>query len=429
MYLLYSAALAAAAALTFPYFAIQGLRHGKYWRSFRARWGGVAPAGAADAGEAASPGEAAGGTGAIWLHAVSVGEVLACPRLVNELRARMPGRRILVSTTTETGLETARRRLAADGFFYCPYDFAFTVRRVLKRVRPAMLVVAETELWPNLFREARKSGARVALVNARVSDRSFPRYRMARALFRQVLADADLLLAQSSEDARRLTEIGGANVQVSTPLKYDQVEPAALPAWLHSELERWSAPGVLVAGSTAAGEEEHLLRAWKGRMILAPRRPERFDAVSAMAPTQRLSALREGAQITSDILLLDTVGELASIYRYAKVTFVGGSLVDHGGQNPLEPAWFGKPIVVGPSMTNFRDITAKLLAADAIRQVRSASELPAALQETSRDSAMGERARAVLDANRGSAAFTADALARLLASGDAVGAAARGGRA
>src|SRR5258707_691371 len=161
MYILYSAALAAAAALTFPYFAIQGLRHGKYWRSFLARWGRL---------DTSLPIQT---EGAIWLHAVSVGEVLACPKLVNELRARLPGRKILVSTTTETGFAAAQRLIAADGFFYCPFDFAFAVRRVLARVRPALLVVAETELWPNLFRETRKYGAKVALVNARVSDRSF----------------------------------------------------------------------------------------------------------------------------------------------------------------------------------------------------------------------------------------------------------------
>jgi len=404
MYLLYSAALAAVAALSFPYFLVLGLRHGKYLRNFNSRWGRV---GLPDDLQV---------EGAIWLHAVSVGEVLACPRLIAELRERMPGRKILISTTTETGFAAAQKRLAADGFFYCPFDFAFAVRRVLKRIRPAMLVVAETELWPNLFHEARKFGAKVALVNARVSDRSFPRYKALRFFFRRVLGDASLLVAQSPEDARRLAEMGGEQVRVAAPLKYDQQAPAPLPQWLAEELERWSAPGVLVAGSTAEGEEEHVLRAWKGRMIIAPRRPERFDTVEKMAPMQRRSQLGPGIPISSDILLLDTVGELAAMYRYAEIAFVGGSLVQHGGQNPLEPAWFAKPIVVGPSMTNFRDITDALKAAGALRQVSSPDELAAALAAASSDRPMGERARAVLDANGGGTRFTAAALTALLGS-------------
>lgn len=402
MYLLYSAALAAAAALSFPYFLYQGIRYGKYLRSFRARWGNVELP------------ETLQTAGAIWLHAVSVGEVLACPRLVEELRERMPDRKILVSTTTETGFAAAQKRLRADGFFYCPFDFAFAVRRVLKRIRPSLLIVAETELWPNLFREARESGAKVALVNARVSDRSFPRYKAFRFFFQRVLGDASLLMAQSAEDARRLTEMGGEHPQVASPLKYDQPSPAQLPSWLVEELTRWAKDGLLVAGSTAAGEEEHILRAWKGRLIIAPRRPERFDVVEKMARMQRRSGLVEGVPITSDILLLDTVGELAAIYQFASVVFVGGSLVDHGGQNPLEPAWFAKPIVVGPSMTNFRDITEALRSAGALSQVRSPDELAAAFTVAAGNREMGARARAVLDANSGGARATAAAIAALL---------------
>jgi 3-deoxy-D-manno-octulosonic-acid transferase len=420
MYLLYSAALAVAAALALPYFLLQALRHGKYLDTFRARWGQIPPDWVAT-------------EGTIWLHAVSVGEVLACPRLVGELRARWPGRRIVVSTTTATGQEAARKRLAADGFFYCPFDFAFAARRALTGLRPAMLVVAETELWPNLLHEARAAGAKVAVVNARISDRSFPRYRALRFFFRSVLGNVHLLLAQSPEDARRLREMGAAaeSVRVSGSLKYDQAEPAALPAWLADALASWTVDGALLAGSTAEGEEEHVLKAWAGlrvrrpglRLILAPRRPERFDRVADLLRARglalaRRSTLTPDGPIPGDVLLVDTVGELATMYRYAEVAFVGGSLVEHGGQNPLEPAWFAKPAVVGPSMSNFREITATLLAGKAIRQIRSADELPAAIEALLLDragaAAMGQRARDILEANRGATSRTVEALVELL---------------
>jgi 3-deoxy-D-manno-octulosonic-acid transferase len=425
MYLLYSAALAIAAALSLPYFLVQGLRHGKYLDTFLLRWGRLP--------RDLTGTDLANSEGAIWLHAVSVGEVLACPRLVAELRARLPGRRLVVSTTTATGQEAARKRLAADGFFYCPFDFAFAVRRVLAGIRPALLVVAETELWPNLLREARAAGAKVAIVNARISDRSFPRYRASRFFFRHVLGDASLLLTQSQEDARRLQEMGARaeSVRVSGSLKYDQVAPAALPEWLSAALTSWTADGALLAGSTAEGEEEHVLKAWAGlrvrrpnlRLILAPRRPERFDLVAGLlrarglAPARR-TALTPGGPIAGDVLLVDTIGELAAMYRYAEVAFVGGSLVEHGGQNPLEAAWFAKPAVVGPSMSNFREITATMLAHKAIRQIRSADELPGAMEALLLDRegarAMGQRARDILEANRGATSRTVEALVELL---------------
>lgn len=421
MYFLYSAALAVAAALAFPYFLIQGLRHGKYRRSFRARWGRL-------------PSEARSEGGAIWLHAVSVGEVLACRRLVAVLRRHLPGRKLFVSTTTETGFQAARQRLAADGFFYCPFDFAFAVRRVLRNLRPSLVVIAETELWPNLFREARASGAMVAVVNARISDRSLPRYRAFRFFFRRVLGCADVLLAQSPEDAHRLREIGALpeRVRVSGILKYDLCEPAPLPRWLARELERWIAPGVLLAGSTAAGEEEHVLEGFARlrlrrhalRLILVPRRPERFDQVAAMIQARGLPLARRSEldqnhpEIGADVLLVDTVGELGALYRYASVAFVGGSLVPHGGQNPLEAAVFARPVVIGPYMSNFRDITASLLSAGALVQVSSPSELAGALEKLFADPVlareMGERALTVLDRSRGATERTAEALAALL---------------
>ncbi len=439
MYFLYSTALAVFAALAFPYFLFQGLRHGKYLRSFLSRWGRL-PA------EIRSQAKAA--PGAIWLHAVSVGEALACRGLVAALRARFPERKLFVSTTTETGFRTAQQHLAANGFFFCPLDFAFAVRRVLRTVRPSLVVIAETEFWPNLFRQVRASGALLAVVNARISDRSFPRYRLFQFFFRRVLQCADLLLAQSEEDARRLRKIGapptdqrralagarqrsalvGARVEVTGTLKYDLPEPAPLAPWLAGEMERWSAPGALLAGSTAAGEEEPVLEAYARlhlrrpalRLILVPRRPERFDQVAALVQargfllTRRSHLSADRFALTTDVLLVDTVGELAALYRYASVAFVGGSLVPHGGQNPLEAAVFARPLVVGPHMSNFREITAGFLAAGAMRQVKSAAELPEALEELFADPVrareMGERARALLEASRGATARTVEAL-------------------
>jgi 3-deoxy-D-manno-octulosonic-acid transferase len=424
MRFLYSAALALFAALAWPYFLVQGLRHGKYLRNFRARWGRL------------PDGLPAGGV--IWLHAVSMGEVLACPRLVKELKRRMPERRIVVSTITETGFQTAQKRLAADGFFYCPFDFAFVVRRVLRQLRPALLVVVETELWPNLFYEARRGGVRLVVVNARISDRSFPRYRLFRTFFGQVLACADALLAQSDEDARRLRGIGAPaeRISVTGTLKYDLEEPARLPDWLDALLERWSAPGVLIAGSTAAGEEESVLDAFQLlrkrraslRLMIAPRRPERFDEVTRMAQArglsvQRRSQLAPGAELQADTVVLDSVGELAAAYRHAAVVLVGGSLVSHGGQNPLEPAFHSRPMVAGPSMSNFREITEALRAAGGILQIRSADELASQLERLFSDPVasreMGRRARALLDASRGATDRTVHALEALLAAREA----------
>jgi 3-deoxy-D-manno-octulosonic-acid transferase len=425
MYLLYSFLLAAAAVAAFPYFLAQGLRHGKYLGSARARLGRVPP-------EARSQGDA------IWLHAVSVGEVLACQRLVAGLKQRLAGRPLVVSTTTETGLRTARQRLKAEAFFHCPFDFSFAVRRVLRQVRPALLLVAETELWPNLFREAWRAGVPVAVVNARVSDRSWPRYRRFRFFFRDVLGCASLLLAQSEEDARRLRELGAKADRVQSPgnLKYDQEEAPPLPGWLDEQVRAWAAAGALVAGSTAAGEEEHVIEAFQRlgrrqpglRLVLAPRRPERFDEVAAMAAGRGLAVARRSAMEPAgapaagqaQALLLDTVGELRAFYRYATVAFVGGSLVPHGGQNILEPAQFARPVVVGPHMFNFREMTRAFREAGALCQVGSPAELAPALEELFADeaarNAMGEAARRLLESSRGATDRAIEAIAALLES-------------
>lgn len=432
MYFAYSLFLALAAILLFPFFLIRGLRKGKYLSSFRARMGRVpSEVRGLRAAHDTSQGDA------IWLHAVSVGEVLACQGLAAALKTRFPDRPLLVSTATETGLATARRRLGADGFFYCPFDFAFAVRRVLGAVRPALLLVAETEFWPNLFYRAWRAGIPIAGVNTRISDRSFPRYRRFRFLFRDLLNRASLLLAQSEEDARRLRELGAAasRVLVTGNLKYDQCGAAGLPEWLDRQVRAWAANGALLAGSTAAGEEATVLSAFRAlraahpalRLIIAPRRPERFGEVAELVVSfgfglARRSELAAGSggplRDSAEVLLLDTIGELSGFYRYPTVAFVGGSLVPHGGQNIIEAAQFARPVVVGPYMSNFREMTESFRAAGALRQVGSAAELLPALEELFANPALaesiGEAARRLLEANRGATARTVELLAALL---------------
>ena len=427
MYIIYSTLLALAAMAALPYFIVQGLRHGKYLGTVRARLGKLSAG-------------ARGRQGCMWLHAVSVGELLACQPLVAALRLRFPGRPLLVSTITETGYLTAIERigkgvLAADAAFYCPFDFAFAVRRVLQQLRPAVLIVAETEFWPNLFREAHRAGVPVAVVNARVSDRSFPRYRLFRFFFRNVLNRARVLLPQSEEDARRLRAMGAepARVRCAGNLKYDTRGPLPLAPWLEREIGRWVAPGALLAGSTAAGEEQFVLDAFRRarelrprlRLIIAPRRPERFEEVARTCvatgySVERRSELRPGRPIAdrTDVLVIDTVGELAAFYAHATIAFVGGSLVPHGGQNVLEAAHFARPIIVGPFVHNFRDIVADFRRAGALRQVNEGDDLPSAVVQILGDMAgarrMGEAARAMLESNRGATERVVAELAKLL---------------
>lgn len=421
MYFLYSLMLGTALVLLSPYFFFRGLRQSKYLHSLRERLGRVPE-------RVRQP-----APGALWIHAVSVGEVLAVAPLLAELRQRLPGRKILVSTTTRTGQEMAARRLGADATFYFPLDFAFACRRVLRAAKPALVIVAETEIWPHFLREARRAGAQVVFVNGRVSDRSFARYRWFRAILRRVLADVSFLLTQSEEDARRLRAIGAPadRVAVGGNLKFDLPEPAP-PAFL-PELQRWAqgAP-IVVAGSTVAGEEEKVLEAVRvchqvnGKrplLVLAPRHPERFDQVEDLLVARGARFVRrsqpEAGAARAEVVLLDTLGELAGAYAAATVAFVGGSLLPAGGHNPIEPALWGKPIVFGPSMENFRGIARALLDAKAAFQVDSSEGLGILLATLLGDPAAcrraGEAARAVVERERGAAARCAARIAALVA--------------
>jgi 3-deoxy-D-manno-octulosonic-acid transferase len=375
----------------------------------------------------------AGLTGApvLWIHAVSVGEVLAAGRLIDELTRRLPAYRVMISTTTRTGQRLARERFGPDSsgqsrVFYFPLDFAFAVRSWLRTLRPRMLVLLETEFWPRMLTECRRAGIPVAVVNARISDRSWPRYRRLAALWKPLLSGISLMLAQTELDAERLRALGPANVRIAGNLKFDI--RAATPAPVTVALREHLPPGVpvLVCGSTLAGEEEILLDAIPSGIvtILAPRHPERFGNVAQLldkrgGPWLRRSAWGQSPACIAPgtVLLLDSIGELASVYALATAAFVGGSLLPAGGHNPLEPAQFGVPIVMGPSCENFRGIVDLLRSRNAIR-IAPPADLRAALTGLLTGSpeiqAMGARAREVFAAEAGATERAVEALLALL---------------
>jgi 3-deoxy-D-manno-octulosonic-acid transferase len=370
---------------------------------------------------------------AIWVHAVSVGEVLAVSGLVGELRRRFPQYRVVVSTTTDTGQKLARTRFGEENVFYFPLDFAFGIRPYLRLLRPQLIIIAETEFWPNFLRLAHESGARIAIVNARISDRSWPGYRRFRWLLARSLQQIDLFLAQTDEDRNRLAGIGAAaeRIQVSGNLKFDIAVPVAPPivASLRAAFQRASAGPVIVCGSTVDDEEPLLLRAFenvlashpRAVMILAPRHPERFGAVAQLLEQLGIRfwrrSLWSGDSIAGGILLVDTIGELASLYALADVAFVGGSLVPRGGHNIIEPAQHGVPILVGNHYENFRDIVELFQSRDAVRVVGPA-ELPLAFMELLFDeakrTALGRRAAETLRSQTGATQRTVEALEKLL---------------
>jgi 3-deoxy-D-manno-octulosonic-acid transferase len=425
VYLLYSLLLAVAFVASAPFYLWKGRGTGKYLRTLTGRMGRFPE----DMPPAGGP--------SIWIHAVSVGEVLAARILVQPLKARFPGHRVFVSTTTLTGNAVARDEIrGADAVFFAPFDLTRPVVRVLDRVNPALLVLVETEIWPNLIHHARRRGARIAVVNGRISPRSFPRYRRVRPLLRRVLAEVDLFLMQGDAHRARMLEMGAPpeRVRVAGNLKYDALRAPETPAPLRLALgQDGPEPRPLwVAGSTVEGEEEAVLQAFSAlrrrhaaaRLVIAPRHPERFAAVADLVARSgmecaRRTLLPDGGWKGGDVLVLDTLGELAQVYPMATVVFVGGSLARAGGHNVLEPAVAGKAIIVGPHMENFREIAAEFLAEEALVQVRDAAGLTDAVVGLFADGAardaLGARARGIVARNRGALERTVDALAGLLA--------------
>lgn len=436
MYLVYSFLMGVLALLTAPYWLIQGLRHGKYLSNLGERLGFSLP----ELGNLPTQ-----RPGAIWLHAVSVGEALAGITLARRLKEVYPQRPLIISTTTTTGYTLAKDRMPfADAVIYFPFDWAFCVRRVTRAVNPALVLVLETEIWPNFLREAKRRRVPVLFLSGRISDRSFARYQKYLGIFgfflrpflASTLGNPTAFLMQTPTDAERISALGApANrVTVSGNLKYDLAmpEPTALSAWLETECKRRQRWPVIVAGSVVASEEPLTLIAFgvvqgdfpKALLVLAPRKPERFSAAAEFIDESHRKFIRRstlpvvgpggtpaagqhsnGIPDDVSVLLLDSIGELASLYGLADGTFVGGSLVNAGGHNILEPAAFGKVPVFGPSMENFAAIASRFLEAGAAIQVGSPEDAGVEWIELLKDpkkmKRMGDAAKQLVETSRG----------------------------
>lgn len=422
MYLVYSALLAAVLVLGLPYWLFRTLRHSKRPLGLAERLGKVPERLARHQSRPA-----------IWVHAVSVGELIAVSDLIAGLTRLYPGYRVVVSTTTAAGETLARTRFGKNSVFYFPLDFKFAIQPFLRILRPQLIVIAETEFWPNFLRLAHQSGARIAIVNARISDRSYPGYRRFRSFWIKVLQPIDIFLTQTQEDRKRLADIGAPveHIQVSGNLKFDVSlpPPSAIVSSLRSAFQQAKAGPVVVCGSTVDGEETLLLRAFenvlashpRAVMILAPRRLERFDEVAQLLQQLGIRfwrrSLWNGDPIVGGVLLIDSIGELASLYALGDVAFVGGSLVPKGGHNIIEPARHGVPIVVGNHTENFRDIVGLFQSRNAVRVVGPA-ELPLVFLELfsneAERAALGRRAAETLSSQTGATQKTLEALERLL---------------
>jgi 3-deoxy-D-manno-octulosonic-acid transferase len=421
-YLLYSVALALGLVLSLPFWLFQIARHGKYWRSFPQRMGKVPQPLAAISGERL-----------IWIHAVSVGEVLAVAGLIAQIRQVFPQHRIVISSTTDTGHALAQKRFGAENTFYFPMDFAFAIRPYLRALRPELIVLAETEFWPNFMRLGHASGARVAVVNARISDRSWPNYRRFSWALTKILRNVDLFLTQTQQDSERLQSIGAdpTRIRVTGNLKFDVSLPSPPPILepLRQALDAEGAGPVLVCGSTVEDEERLLLKAFenilvkhaKAVMILAPRHPERFHTVAAIIQQMgipfHLRSRWSREPLAGSVFLVDTIGELAALYGLADLAFVGGSLVPRGGHNIIEPAQYGVAVVTGNHTENFRDIVWLFQSRDAVRIVGMA-ELPLVLMQLLDNdherAALGRRAQETIHSQMGATARTLQALTALL---------------
>jgi 3-deoxy-D-manno-octulosonic-acid transferase len=435
MMLLYSLALVVALVVASPYWLFRMSWSGRYRHGLSQRLGLISPSLRKFVGEQST----------IWIHAVSVGEVIAASRLIEQLQTLDPDLRLVISTTTRTGQKLAQERFDTDYgninsgsrptcVFYYPLDFAWIVRRYLKVLKPRALVLVESELWPRTLVEVERAGVPVIVVNGRISNRSLPRYRALRTLWAPLMRKLTLVLAQSEEDRVRFVDIGVPSEKVRSAgnLKYDVRAATELPITRELRTHLPQSGKVIVVGSTLDGEERMLVDALREllpdipqlTMILAPRHPERFRAVEKLVTDAGLPLLRRSDWMehpepiaAGSVFLLDTVGELASVYSLASVAFVGGSLIPAGGHNPLEPAQFAVPIVMGPYTENFRGMVAALLEQEAIR-VTPPERLCLALQEllTSPEAqAMGSRARRVFEEQAGASETCLAAIRKILA--------------
>jgi 3-deoxy-D-manno-octulosonic-acid transferase len=425
MYLLYSMLLVFWGILLLPLFLYKAWRYNKTLPGIDQRFGQLPDTLRFD------------GRATLWFHSCSVGETLSLQPLVRALHQRFPEARFVFSTITKTGQNVAMQRFASYGAgntFYFPIDLASTVRRVLDWIQPAMIVIVDTEIWPNLLRQASRRGIPVALANGRISAGSFRYYRRARAVLRRVFRDYRILMMQSEEDAQRIAEMGAPleKILVTGNIKFDQDQIRKTDEALARSFEEdlnlgaQNAP-LIVAGSTHPGEEQILLdvlrriRCIPGleqtRLLLAPRHPERFAVAVQLATRSGFAVARRtdhfGPDRSAQVLLLDTVGELAEVYRFADVVFVGGTLVRHGGHSIMEPSLHSKAIVTGPSMYNFRHIFEEFRLHGGIKVIEAGEENPdlqarqlldvfqQLLQNEKERNALGAAAFSILERNRG----------------------------
>jgi 3-deoxy-D-manno-octulosonic-acid transferase len=408
-----------------PWLAWQSLRKGKYREGFAAKFLGLVP-------------RRDGDRPCLWLHAVSVGEVNLLATLIARIGRERPDWQCVLSTTTMTGMALAKKKYPGHAVFYCPLDFSWAVKAAMRRIRPTVLVLAELELWPNLICMAQRSGARVAVINGRLSEHSFRGYRRIRPLVARLLRNVDVIAAQDATYADRFTTLGGrpGTVFVTGSLKYDGAETDRenpMTQRLRGLAGVATDDIVFLAGSTQESEEEAALAAFgelcgvwpRLRLILVPRHPDRFEAVARLldragVPWQRRSNLEgEGVRPAARVLLVDAVGELGAWWGTAQIAFVGGSLTNRGGQNMIEPAAYGAAVCFGPNTRNFRDIVAAMLTQDAATVVRDGGEMTAfvrrCLEEPAYGAALGQRAQALVASQLGATQRTLDLLAPLVA--------------
>ncbi|MBI4735576.1 MAG: 3-deoxy-D-manno-octulosonic acid transferase [candidate division NC10 bacterium] len=421
MYWLYSLGLGAFFLGGLPVFMAQAILRGKYRRGLPERlgrvpaWAGLVPP--------------------VWLHAVSVGEVMAAIPLARELAGRRPDLPLLVSTVTDTGRAVAEQRLPAKQFVFFPVDLGWAVEPALDRLRPRIVLLTETEIWPNFIRACGARGVPVVLINGRISPRSYPRYRRVRRLFAQVLRGIRLFCMQTAQDAERILLLGAPadRVRVVGNLKYDLPTLGAAPdvAGVRARLALSPDRRLIVAGSTHRGEDEVLLEVFRDLrrsredlcLLLAPRHPERLDEVERLVRRAGLTWVRR-SQLPAkpldgaSVILLDTMGELALLYAAATVVFIGGSLIPHGGQNMLEPAAVGRPVLHGPHMGNFAEMRDLFRQAGAAIQVEDGiglgEKLAALLDDPARADRMGKAGRQIVETHRGAGHRTLDLLEALL---------------
>ena len=416
MYFLYEVLLYLVLLVALPFFLLTGVLRGKYVVNFPARAGWFRHR--ADEHD-------------LWVHAVSVGETLAAKPILDEIERQRPGTSVVFTTTTLTGQAQARRLYPQATVTYFPFDFAFSVRRFLDHHRPRAFATMETEIWPNVTRISRGRGLKMLLANGRISDRSFPRYRAFRWVVGPVLRKYDRILAREGTDHDRFVAIGAPAeiVEVSGNVKFDY-EPDETPLEIAPQLEAMIAGRpVLVLGSTMEGEDEVLLPELEGLLahrnvfvIIAPRKPERFEMVAGLLATSPLRYVRRSElppNPSADVLLLDTFGELAKVYRYATAAFIGGTLVPRGGHNPIEAAAAGVAVCFGPSMSNFREIAQVFLRDQAAAEVQNAADViefvSRMIDQPELQRAWGGRAREVVLRNRGASERTARRIVELLA--------------